>query len=171
MNEPALSSAFQLVSASDPSHYDSFKALLQEYAERDLTDPQHSSIWRDMAQLPGRYAPPQAQVLLAYREGELAGCGAFVSTLTLGLVEIKRIYIRPNFRRQGLARMLTLALADQARQRAFQSVGICTWADNTSALALYQQLGFAPIVSFREPDKSHLVFMGLPLAQPNQDAT
>jgi ribosomal protein S18 acetylase RimI-like enzyme len=85
--------------------------------------------------------------LLAYLDGELAGCGAFVVSLTPGLAEIKRIYVRPNFRRQGLACMLT------------------------SALALYQQLGFAPIVSFREPDKSHLVFMGLPLAQPNQDAT
>jgi ribosomal protein S18 acetylase RimI-like enzyme len=94
-----------------------------------------------------------------------------VASLTPGLAEIKRIYIRPSFRRQGLARTLTLALADQARLQAFQTVGICTWADNTSALKLYQQLGFAPIASFREPEKSHLVFLGLSLASADQDAT
>ncbi len=34
-----------------------------------------------------------------------------------------------------------------------------------AALALYQALGFAPIESLCEPDKAHLVFLGLPLAQ------
>ncbi|TXT35913.1 MAG: GCN5-like protein N-acetyltransferase [Comamonadaceae bacterium] len=169
MSETTLCTPFQLLCASEPAHYDSFKNLLQEYAERDLADPKQSSIWRDMAQLPGRYAPPHGQVLLAYRDGELAGCGAFVASLTPSLAEIKRIYIRPNFRRQGLARVLTLALAEQARQNAFQTAGICTWAHNTAALALYQQLGFVPIESFREPDKAHLIFLGLPLAQA--DAT
>jgi len=167
MSEPALPPAFQLVSASDPAHYDSFKALLLEYAERDLVDPQHSSIWRDMAQLPGRYAPPHGRVLLAYRDGELAGCGAFVTTQTPALAEIKRVYVRPACRRQGLARTLTLALAAQARLCAYQTAGICTWADNTSALTLYQHLGFTPMASFREPERSHLIFMGLPLVQPD----
>nr|WP_319566141.1 GNAT family N-acetyltransferase [uncultured Rhodoferax sp.] len=167
MSETALPANFQLLIATDPAHYDSFKGLLQEYAERDLADPKNSSIWRDMAQLPGRYAPPQGQVLLAYRDGELAGCGAFVASHTPSLAEIKRVYIRPSFRRQGLARVLTLALADQARLHAFQTAGICTWPHNTAALALYQQLGFVPVESFREPEKDHLVFLGLPLVQPD----
>jgi ribosomal protein S18 acetylase RimI-like enzyme len=171
MSQPSLPSAFQLLSATDPAHYDGFKGLLQEYAERDLADPQHSSIWRDMAQLPGRYAAPRGAVLLAYHEGELAGCGAWVATQTPALAEIKRVYVRAAFRRQGLARLLTLALADQARLSTYTIAGICTWPDNTSALALYQQLGFTPIASFREPEKSHLVFMGLPLVRADQDAT
>jgi len=169
MSQATLPAAFQLLSATESTHYDSFKTLLQEYAERDLADPTHSSIWRDMAQLPGRYAPPHGQVLLAYRDGELVGCGAFVATPTLALAEIKRVYVRPAYRRQGLARLLTLALAEQARQCAFQMAGVCTWPHNTAALTLYQQLGFVPIASFREPDKAHLVFLGLPLAQA--DAT
>ena len=41
---------------------------------------------------------------------------------------------------------------------------------NTLALALYQQLGFVPIGSFREPSKAHLIFLGLPLGQPNQES-
>jgi ribosomal protein S18 acetylase RimI-like enzyme len=164
LNQP---SAFELRNAADPADYESFKGLLQEYAERDLADPQHSSIWRDMAQLPGRYAAPHGAVLLAYHAGELAGCGAWVTTQTPGLVEIKRVYVRPAFRRRGLARLLTLSLADRARLYSYAMAGICTWPDNASALTLYQQLGFTPIASFREPEKSHLVFLGLPLVQPD----
>lgn len=157
--------AVELLKATEPEHYERFKKLLREYAEHDLADPKQSSIWRDMAQLPGRYAPPHGLVLLAYRDGELAGCGALVASLTPSLAEIKRIYIRHHFRRQGLARVLTLALAEQAHLLAFQTAGICTWAHNTAALALYQDLGFMPIESFREPNKAHLIFLGLPLAQ------
>jgi len=167
MSDTTLATRFELRKATEPAHFERFKELLQDYAGHDLADPQHSSIWRDMAQLPGRYAPPQGQVLLAYRDGELAGCGAFVTSLEPSLAEIKRVYVRPAFRRQGLARVLTLALAEQAGQKAFQTAGICTWPDNSAALALYQQLGFVPISSFREADKSHLVFLGLPLRQPN----
>ncbi len=158
-----MSLKFQLVPASNPTHYDAFKNLLQEYAERDLSDACNSTIWRDMAQLPGRHAPPQGQVLLAYAGDELAGCGAFVATQTPGLAEVKRVYVRPAFRRQKLAQTLTVGLTENARLRGYTMAGICTWPDNSSALALYRQLGFTPIASFREPEKAHLLFMGLNL--------
>jgi ribosomal protein S18 acetylase RimI-like enzyme len=161
-----MSVKFQLVPATSPAHYDAFKQLLQEYAERDLSDACNSTIWRDMAQLPGRYAPPEGQVLLAYDGDELAACGAYVATLTPGLAEVKRVYVRPAFRRQRLAQTLTVGLTEIARLRGYTMAGICTWPDNSSALALYQQLGFTPIASFREPEKAHLTFLGLPLAQP-----
>jgi len=163
-----MSGHFHLIPATTPAHFDDFKALLHEYATHDLDDTCNSTIWHDMAHLPGRYAQPGSLVLLAYQGMALAGCGAFVATSQAGLTEFKRVCVRPAYRRQGLALALTQALIDQARQQAWTTAAICTWPHNTQALALYQQLGFEPIPNFREADKAHLAFLGLPLIETVQ---
>ena len=164
-----MQTLFKLTNISTPADYEIFKGLLLEYAERDLDDPKNSTIWKDIEQLPGRYAAPGGAVVLASSGDELAGCGAYAATAYSGIAEIKRVYVRHNFRRQGLARSLTQALVHQASQSGYQTAAICTWPRNTLALALYQQLGFMPIASFREPSKAHLIFLGLPLGQSGQD--
>ncbi len=164
-----MQTLFTLTPVSTPADYEIFKGLLLEYAGRDLDDPKGSTIWKDIEQLPGRYAAPAGAVLLATAGDELAGCGAYVAARPTGIAEIKRVYVRDGFRRQGLARTLTLALVEQARQSGYRTAAVCTWPHNTLALALYQQLGFVPIESFREPAKAHLIFLGLPLGQPPQD--
>jgi putative acetyltransferase len=166
-----MQALFQLTNVSTPADYEIFKSLLLEYAARDLDDPKNSTIWKDIEQLPGRYAAPVGAVVLATVGGELAGCGAYTATAHSGIAEIKRVYVRDGFRRQGLARALTQALISRARQAGYATAAICTWPHNTQALALYQQLGFVPISSFREPSKAHLVFLGLPLGPTRQVKT
>jgi putative acetyltransferase len=161
--------AFTLTPLTTPADYDLFKDLLLEYAGRDLDDAGNSSIWSDIAQLPGRYAQPAGGGLLVRVNGNLAGCGAFTASAQPGLAEIKRLYVRAEFRRQGLARALTEALVQQLRQLGYQSAAICTWAHNTQALALYRQLGFTPVPCFRESAKAHLLFLGLPLGSTDPD--
>ncbi len=163
---PAL---FNLTVVSSPAGYEIFKGLLLEYAGRDLAEPQQSTIWKDIEQLPGRYAAPEGAALLATVGGELAGCGALTATTHSGIAEIKRVYVRDGFRRLGLARALTHALVQQARQSGYRTAAVCTWPHNTQALALYQQMGFETIASFREPSKAHLIFLGLPLGPSSQD--
>ena len=164
-----MQALFKLTPISTPADYEIFKGLLPEYAERDIADPQNSSIWKDIEQLPGRYAAPEGAMVLATVGNEQAGCGAFAATAHSGIAEIKRVYVRDGFRRQGLARALTQALVNQARQSGYHTAAICTWPHNTLALALYQQLGFVPIASFREHSKAHLIFLGLQLGQSIQD--
>ena len=180
----------KLISAHSNGDYAVFKQLLLEYAARDLADPANSIIWDDIAQLPGRYAPPTGGVLLVYAGetatearkaestvrlgdnascngevsgGNLAGCGAFVSTRDPGVAEIKRVYVRSSFRRQGLARALTLALVAAARETGYQTAAISTWPHNAEALSLYRHLGFVPCPPFKEHQHSELVFLGLKL--------
>lgn len=160
----------QLTHARTPSDYEIFRGLLLEYAERDLDDPKNSTIWSDMAQLPGRYQPPSGGVLLARIGDELAGCGAFTRTASSHIAEIKRVYVRKDFRRQGLARTLTQTLVSQVRQSGYALAAISTWPHNVQAVALYQQLGFAPIAPFKAHTHATLVFLGLPLGQPGQDS-
>lgn len=143
--------------------YELFKSLLQEYAQRDLADPANSTIWNDLQSLPERYGPPTGFAMLAYHGAELAGCGALAQTQQADLAEIKRIYVRPNFRRQGLARALTVRLLTQARAMAYHAAGISTWPDNDQALALYRALGFQPIPPFKTHIHAQLVFLGVSL--------
>ena len=154
---------FRLAAVSGAPDYEVFKALLLEYAARDLDDAKNSSIWQDLAQLQRRYGAPSGAALLAHRGGALAGCGAFAATAHPGVAEIKRVYVRSDFRRQGLARALTQALAAQAKESGYHTAAISTWPHNAQALALYQQLGFVPIAPFKEHTHAQLVFLGLPL--------
>lgn len=154
----------QFRQVTSPHDWDTFKALLEEYAHNDLANPCHSSIWQDIEDLPGRYHASQGgAAVLIYQGGELAGCGALAATAQLGLVEIKRIYVRAACRRQGLARAVTLDLLQWAKKLGYQHAGISTWPDNTQALPLYLSLGFTPIAAFKDYPHGTLTYLGLSL--------
>lgn len=153
---------FKLITASTPVDYENFKTLLQiYYAESDPETQIVTSILKDSADLPGRYAPPTGGIVLAYQGAELAGCGTLSATAHSGLAEIKRVYVLNTFRRQGLARQLTLACMELARQACYRAVGVGALPHNTPAIALYQQLGFEPVSNFREASAAHLIFLGV----------
>ena len=103
-------------------------------------------------------------VFFANWNGQLAGCGAFAPTATAGMAEIKRVYVRSDFRRHGIARALTHQLIARAPQAGYHTAAISTWDDNSRALALYRQLGFVPIAQFKEHASTNLVYLGLDLS-------
>lgn len=159
----AAASRFTLCPVTSAPDYGLFEGLLREYAAGDLADAANSSIWQDLQDLPGRYGPPRGAALLAYAGEELAGCGALAATRQPGVAELKRIYVRAPFRRQGLARTLTQRLVTQAREMGHDVAAISTWPDNTQALALYRDLGFIPMEPFKRHTHAELVFLGVPL--------
>jgi len=151
---------------STATDFETFKQLLLEYADQDLADAKNSSIWQDLQALPQRYGAPKGAALLVYHGETLIGCGALTDTAQAGLAELKRIYIRTAFRRQGVARALTLQLIDQARAMGYDSAAISTWPANTASITLYQSLGFEPIAPFKIHPHAELVFLGVPLLRP-----
>ena len=154
---------FLLKPVSIAQDFEVFRSLLLEYAATDLADAANSSIWQDLKDLPGRYGPPQGATLLAFAGDQLAGCGALAATRQAGIAEIKRIYVRRPFRRQGLARTLTLQLMAQALALGYHTAAISTWPENTPALTLYRELGFTPIAPFKTHIHAQLVFLGVTL--------
>lgn len=158
---------FRLQAVTTAQDYAVFKILLLEYADKDLANAANSTIWQDLEDLQGRYGAPRGAAVLAYAGDRLAGCGALAATQQPGVAEIKRIYVRAPFRRQGLARTLTRHLAAQAQAMGYAMAAISTWPENTQALALYRALGFAPIAPFKIHKHAQLVFLGLPLNAPD----
>lgn len=122
--------------------------IFQEYGDSLGIDLSFQDFEQELATLPGLYAAPRGTLLLAWVEGELAGCCALRPIDDVDVAnaaEMKRLYVRPAFRRFGLGRLLAEAVLDAARQMGYSSVLLDTLDDMEAARALYEELGFVEV--------------------------
>ena len=90
---------------------------------------------------PGEFAPPAGLFLVAAVDGVPAGCGGW-RVHEPGVAEVKRVYVAPGFRRQGLAQLLMAALEESAAAAGARSVVLNSGSRQPEALALYAALGY-----------------------------
>ena len=138
------------------------RGLFREYeAELDI-DLCFQGFERELAGLPGDYAPPDGRLLLAWVDGELAGCVA-LHRIEDGLCEMKRLFLRPGFRGGGRGRDLTVSLIQEARSIGYDRVRLDTLPVMKAALGLYQSLGFLPIPAYRHNPIEGVLYLELHL--------
>ena len=124
------------------------RAIFREYATSLGIDLCFQGFEEELAQLPGQYAGPRGALLMALVDGELAGCCALRPLDSVdysNACEMKRLYVRQNFRRLGLGRQLAEAMMDCARLAAYDCVLLDTLDEMESARVLYQDLGFEEV--------------------------
>lgn len=122
--------------------------IFREYGDSLGIDLSFQGFEDELATLPGLYAAPRGTLLLAWVDGELAGCCALRPIDDVDVpnaAEMKRLYVRSAFRRFGLGRLLAEAVLDAARQMGYSSVLLDTLDDMEAARALYEELGFVEI--------------------------
>jgi acetylglutamate kinase len=83
---------------------------------------------------------------------------------------MKRVYVQPSQRGNGIARALSLRVIREARERGYAQVAISTWNNATPAITLYESLGFKPIPPFKQSPFPNLVFMGLDMAHHDHES-
>jgi len=138
----------RLLPPDTPVALDAARALFREYAAGLGVDLCFQGFEAELAALPGDYAPPQGALLLAWVDGELAGCGAFRPLPDVDYAnacEMKRLYVRRAFRRFGLGRLLAQALIDGAVQAGYSAMLLDTLDDMEAARGLYETLGFTEV--------------------------
>jgi putative acetyltransferase len=125
------------------------RELFLEYAQSLGFSLCFQNFDRELAGLRGDYAPPEGCLLLAEYEIQLAGCVA-LHKLEPGVCEMKRLYLRPQFRAQGLGRALAERIIAQARQIGYHRMRLDTVEPvMKDAVAMYRKLGFKEIVPYR----------------------
>ncbi|MEP7058218.1 MAG: GNAT family N-acetyltransferase [Caldimonas sp.] len=145
---PSDSSAVVLRCPDTPALLDATRQIFNEYAASLDVDLCFQDFAAELAGLPGAYAAPGGHLLLAFVDGELAGCGAMRSAADADYAnacEMKRLYVRPEFRGYGLGRALAEALLDEGRSAGYSSMLLDTLDDMESARELYAALGFEEI--------------------------
>ena len=117
----------------------------------------------ELAELPGDYAPPEGRLLLAEYKGRLAGCVA-LHKLESGICEMKRLYLRPQFRGKGLGRILADRIIAEGRHIGYKRMRLDTVGPlMKDAVAMYRKLGFQEIPAYRPNPNPGTLYMELRL--------
>lgn len=120
------------------------RILFEEYAAGLGVDLCFQGFARELAELPGGYAPPDGRLLLARADDQPVGCIA-LRRLEESTCEMKRLYVRTSQRGTGLGHALAARILADARTIGYRAMRLDTLATMTAARGLYQSLGFRPI--------------------------
>ena len=144
MTAPQIS----LLAPDSPALLDATREVFTEYAEGLGFDLCFQNFDAELAGLPGDYAEPSGALLLAFVDGQLAGCGALRALADVDYAnacEMKRLYVRRAFRGFGLGRQLVQALMQRATETGYSVLLLDTLDDMEAARDLYDTLGFVEI--------------------------
>ena len=149
-----------IVQACDALAVTQARDLFREYAEESQLDLCFQNFDEELAGLPGAYTPPEGRLLLAHVDGQLAGCVA-LRKLKGGICEMKRLYVRPAFRGQGIGRALAERIVGEACAAGYETMRLDTLARMRAAVALYEAIGFRHIKAYRHNPIEDAVYMEL----------
>ncbi|MEX0938502.1 MAG: GNAT family N-acetyltransferase [Pirellulales bacterium] len=126
---------------AQPSDLQDVAALFRQYADELAVDLAFQGFADELANLPGAYAPPRGALLVADANATLIGCVA-MRPLSGDACEMKRLFVRPAYRRSGLASRLCEELFRRAASAGYRTMKLDTLSTMDAAVALYRELGF-----------------------------
>jgi len=148
-----------------PADLISARELFLEYAKSLNFSLCFQGFDGELASLPGDYAPPSGRLLLAEFHGRRAGCVA-LHRLEHGTCEMKRLYVRPEFRGYKIGRRLAEAVIAEARAAGYERMRLDTVEPvMRRAVQLYRELGFYEIPAYRPNPIEGALYMELELRE------
>jgi putative acetyltransferase len=159
--------------AASPEDIAEIRQLLREYQAWVGTDLCFQNFESEVEGLPGSYAPPSGRLLIALIEiasgNRSAGCVA-LRPFDQSTCEMKRLFVRADFRGTGLGRRLALAIVDEARAIGYRKMRLDTLPQQRDAHRLYASLGFREIEPYRPNPIAGSLFLELDVVKPDVDA-
>ncbi|MBS1850399.1 MAG: GNAT family N-acetyltransferase [Acidobacteria bacterium] len=149
--------------AASPAEIAQIRELFLEYAQSLGFSLCFQNFDQEVATLPGEYAPPAGRLLLAEYSGAPAGCVA-LHEIAPEICEMKRLYLRPQYRGHGIGRALVETLIAEARRIGYRKMRLDTVEPNMQdAVALYRRFGFQEIAPYRVNPIAGALYMELAL--------
>jgi ribosomal protein S18 acetylase RimI-like enzyme len=137
-------------------------ALFEQYAASLPVDLAYQDFDLELANLPGKYAPPNGALLLARdAAGQALGCVGLRPLPVVRVCEMKRLFLIPSARGTGLGRGLAEAGINEAKRIGYSEVRLDTLPTMTGAISLYKRIGFAEIEPYYAPTPTGTVFLAL----------
>jgi putative acetyltransferase len=139
------------------------RELFREYQRSLDVDLCFQGFEQELAALPGEYAPPSGRLYLCYEDENLAGCVA-LRRIDGGTCEMKRLYVRPDFRGRQLGKRLAEAVIGEARTVGYKTMKLDTLSTMVAAITLYRSLGFKDTDAYRHNPIAGALYMELDLS-------
>ena len=137
----------QIIGATALPDIERARSLFREYETSLGVDLCFQGFEQELAGLPGAYAPPSGRLLLAVDDDRPAGCIA-LRPLGADGCEMKRLYVRPEFRGRRVGRLLAERVLAEARAIGYAGMRLDTLPSMKEAIPLYRSLGFAEIAPY-----------------------
>ena len=154
----------KLIQAQSESDIQAARKLFEEYAAWLGLNLCFQNFEKELAELPGDYAPPDGRLFLAVENDQIAGCIA-VRKIGEGICEMKRLFVRPEFRGTGLGHQLTETVIKTARQMGYSRMRLDTLPGKMDrAIAMYRGWGFKDIDPYYNNPVEGAAFMELDLS-------
>jgi len=141
-------SSIQITSAQSDEQIDSIRLLFLEYAQSLNFDLCFQSFDEELTGLPGDYAPPEGRLLLALYNEKAVGCVG-LRKVAGGVCEMKRLWVRPEFRGRKIGRKLADAIISEARTIGYRIMKLDTVDSMKAAMAMYESMGFSETSAYR----------------------
>jgi ribosomal protein S18 acetylase RimI-like enzyme len=158
------SAHIHIAPAESPAQIDQVRLLFREYERFLRVNLCFQSFEAELAGLPGNYAPPAGVLLLAMDEPRAAGCVA-LRKFGDGIGEMKRLFVRPEYRGQGVGRALAMSVLQEAVAAGYAFIRLDTLVRLKEAMRLYQSLGFKKVKPYYANPLDGVVYWELALKQ------
>jgi ribosomal protein S18 acetylase RimI-like enzyme len=154
---------FRLEPVGSAADIEAAAGLFAAYAQSLGIDLAFQGFDAELASLPGDYAPPEGELLLArLSDGKPAGCVG-IRPLGGGACEMKRLYVPPAGRGLGIGKALMVAIIGTAVELGYREIRLDTFPSMTAAIGLYKEAGFEIIPPYYDNPIDGAVFMALRL--------
>lgn len=137
----------EIYEITDNRQLESIKELFVEYANSLGVDLAFQGFEEELNSLPGKYSLPEGCILLAEVNGYPAGSVA-LRKISQEICEMKRLYVRDDFRGLGIGKMLANRIIAKAKELGYSHMRLDTLPTMIAAQVMYKELGFYEIESY-----------------------
>lgn len=152
----------EIIRAASNKDIEVIRALFREYADSLDIDLSFQEFEKELDNLPGEYQSPDGTLLLAMYEGLPAGCVA-LRKIDRSVCELKRLYVKDNYRKKKIGKILMLEIIKVARNIGYKYMRLDTLSTMEKAIRLYYRIGFKEISPYRYNPIEGALYMELDL--------